>query len=233
MARLATFEWRTPPPTSVDEVLALFDDASAVLAVRRPGREVATIGSYRCRPPADDLRLLTAAGPGPIVFELLAPVGDASLVRLMAAADRVRAACLAEPRATATFHVHAPGSGADDRLDVTLLVVAAGTDAVEFELDPSASSVHFAGLEGRPISWHDLPPLPTGFVTADAVGLGGIRGAAHIEPGAYGAIAFPAAPPPGAAGIAVLVAGWLRDTFPDEPTPASFSVRTALVPIAG
>jgi hypothetical protein len=233
MPRLATFEWRTPAPTSVDEVLAVFDDSSAVLVVRRPGRESATIGSYRCRPAADDLRLLAAAGPRPIVFDLLALAGEAGQSDLRTSADRVKAACLAEPRATATFHVHAPAPGADGSQDVTLLVVATGTDPVEFELDPAASSVHFAGPDGRPISWHDLPPLPTGFVTPDAIGLGGVRGAAHIEPGAYGAIAFQADAPPGVASIAILVAGWLRDAFPDEPTPARFSVRTAQVPLGG
>ena len=106
---LATFEWHTPPPTSVDEELALYDDGSAVLVVRQPRRPTATVGSYVAHPGADDARLLAAAGPGPVVFDLLAPATDAATEAtggLMAAADRVAADSLATPRAVVTFHAH-------------------------------------------------------------------------------------------------------------------------------
>ena len=105
MARVATFAWRTAPPTSVDEVLAVYDD-SAVLVIRRPRQAGATIGSYVARPNAEDRQVLIAAGPGPVTFDLLRPVPDA-MTALMAAADRVATDSLATPRAIVTFHAHA------------------------------------------------------------------------------------------------------------------------------
>ena len=50
--------------------------------------------------------MLAAAGPGPVTFDLLAPVPDAGSA-LLAAADRVAADSLATPRAVVTFHAHA------------------------------------------------------------------------------------------------------------------------------
>jgi hypothetical protein len=232
MARSATFEWHTPPPTSVDEVLALYDDGSAVLVLRRPRREGAAIGSYVAHPAADDARLLAAAGPGPVVFDLLAPPPDAAAA-LMAAADRVAKDGLATPRAVVTFHAHAAGPASGGTLGATLLAVAGGTVPVEFELDPRSSSVQFFDTGGQPLSWHDLPELPTGFMTSDAEGLGGVLRPAVVKPGAYGAIAFDTKPPAGAASVSILVAGWISDAFPDATDPERFQVRTAAAPIPG
>jgi len=182
MARLATFEWHTPPPTSVDETLALYDDGSAVFVVHRPRVASATVGSYQAHPGTEDAQLLAAAGPGPVTFDLLAPVPEAGS-ELQAAADRVSADSLATPRAVVTFHAHTAGPVDGGRLDVTLLAVAAGTQPVEFELDPTGSSVHFADQDGQAMSWQDLPSLPTGFFTLDAEGLGGVLRPAVVPPG--------------------------------------------------
>ena len=97
---------------------------------------------------------------------------------------------------------------------MTLLAVAAGTQPVEFELDPTGSSVHFADQDGQTMSWQDLPSLPTGFFTLDAEGLGGVLRPAVVPPGVYGAIAFEASPPAGAKSVSILVAGWI-----DRRTP--------------
>ena len=78
MKRVATVEWHSPPPTSVDERLAIFDDGSAWLVVRRPRALSGPIGSFVTRPVDADVQLLTAAGPGPVVLELLSRPGDAA-----------------------------------------------------------------------------------------------------------------------------------------------------------
>ena len=238
MARLATFEWHTPPPTSVDEELALYDDGSAVLVVRRPRRPTATVGSYLAHPSAGDARLLAAAGPELVVFDLLAPAADATGVTgatggLMGVADRVAADSLATPRAVVTFHAHVANPASGGTLATTLLAVAEGTEPVEFELDPRSSSVHFLDTSGQPLSWHDLPNLPTGFMTLDGEGLGGVLRPAVVAPGAYGGIAFDATPPAGATSVSILVAGWISAAFLDAADPRPFQVRTAAAPFPG
>ena len=231
MKRVAAFHWRTPPPTSVDEELVLFDGGTARLLVLRPRAGESAVGAGACHPVDDDAAILAAAGPGPTEFDLLAPPTDAAAARLMAVADRVADAARATPLAVATFHARPLAPVADGRLAMSLLVVASGTAAVEFELDVAASAVHFSSA-GQPVGWHDLPELPVGFVTRDAEGLGGVRRRARVDPGAFGAIAFDVAAPPGASAVALQVAGWLHEGLPDEPEPRRFEVRTAEAPIA-
>jgi hypothetical protein len=232
-ARVATFEWHTPPPTSVDEVLALFDDGTAVLVVRSPRDGTAAIGSYGHPVAAEDVVLLTAAGPGPHEFDVLALPPDGPAGALLATADRVASETMATPIAVVTFHAHSPGVSDGGGLRVTLLALATGTQPVEFELDPAASSVQFFAADGQPKSWQDLPDLPTGFMTPDAGGLGGVVRPAVIAPGVFGAIAFEATLAPGATQVAILAAGWLHSALPDTTVPGRFLVRTALAPIPG
>ncbi len=229
MRRLATFRWQTPAPTSVDEELVLFDDGTTWLVVRGPRREDATIGSYRSRPADADARQLKAAGDGPHSFDLRAPT-DPARADLLALAERVAEGCRASPRAVVTFHAHLPAAEPDGTAGITLLAVAGGVDPVEFELDPGPSSIHYLDRNGQPMSWQELPTPQTGFVTPDAEGLGGLHRAAVIRPGAYGAMTFASVRPAGAASAAILVAGWLRDAFPDAPNPERFLVRTASTP---
>ncbi len=230
MPRLATFRWRTPGPTDVDEELALFDDGSAWLVVCGSRSLEPTIGSYRGAVAEADRLALLLAGPGPVDLELLVPPVDRARAALMAVADRVAAAVRTAPVAEAGFHVQSLGTGADGLLHLSLLVVAAGTRAVELELDPQASSILF-GADGRSVTWSELPDLPAGFVSPAAVELGGVRRRARIEPGAFGAIALDVPPAAGATVVSARIAGWLAEGFPDDPLPRPFSLRTAEMPL--
>jgi hypothetical protein len=229
--RLATFTWRSSPPASIEEELVLFDDGSARLLVLRPRDGGPAIGIYACRPAAADAAALAAAGDGPTAFDLLEPLTDPGLRSLMAAADRVAVAARSEPLAVATFYGRPIAPVADDRLQMSLLVVASGTTRVDFELDMAASAVLFAE-GGRPAGWHDLPELPVGFVTREAKGLGGVRRRAEVDPGAFGALAFEVAVPARTHSVTVQVGGWLYDGLPDEPEPRRFEIRTADAEIA-
>lgn len=230
MRRLATFAWQTPAPTSVDEELAIFDDGSAWLVVRGPRTATPAIGTYRCEPTKADHRALGAAGPGTVQFDLLHPPASGADAKLLAIADRVAAAARKAPDAVATFYVRQLEPGASGPLALSLQVVASGTRAVEFRLDPEGSSVLF-GRGGQTLSWSDLPRLASGFVTADAVELGGVRRTARIEPGDYAVIAFDLSVPSGASNVAVRVAGWLSSSPPDEDVPGRFDVSTDEAPV--
>ncbi len=231
MRRVATFVWQTPPPTSVDEELAIFDDGSAWLVVRGPRTSTPAIGTYRCELDRADQDSLAAAGPGPVHFDLLQPPSSADRAAVMAVADRVVAAARKAPDAVATFSVRELESGPSGTLALSLLVVASGNRAVEFELDPKASSILF-GQDGRTLSWSDLPELPAGFATPDAVELGGVRRRARIEPGEYGAIAVDVRAPDGATAASARLAGWLTSAAPDEPPPGRFGLVTDDTPLA-
>lgn len=221
-SRLATVVWRTAPPTSVDEELAVFDDGTALLVVRRGRHRSAAVGTYECRPTPEDLAALEATGPKEVEFDLRALPEDAAL---MAIADRVAELARQTPLAVAEFFVRAlPSSGG--LLSLSLLVSGAGTNAVEFELNPQSSAVHFFAGEGE-VSWQEFPALATGFVTPEAEGLGGLGRAGRVEPGRYGAIALEVPPDPGATSVVIQVGGWLRGTPPDRPMPEPFEARTA------
>jgi len=226
VTRLATVRWKTPAPTRVDEELAVYDDGAALLAVRVPRALGSSIGTFTSPLPGDDLAAFVAAGSDPITIDLLSPRRDDAEGALASRADRLATSALKNPVAAATFHVGVVRAGGDARLSVALYVVGSGERAVEFELDPPASSVHFFD-SGQPISWADLPDLAVGFVTADAVGLGGLRRRAIVEPGAYGAIAFEVQAPEAATSVVARVAGWLSEALPDDRQPARFEARTA------
>jgi len=228
--RLATFAWHTPAPTSVDEELALFDDGSAWLVVRGPRVADAAIGTYRVEPIEADRLALVAAGPGRVDFDLLHRPSRGARSALMAVADRVAAAARKMPDAVATFYVQALDTPASGSLGLSLSVVASGVRPVEFRLDPGASSVVF-GHAGKTVSWSDLPSLAAGFVTPDAVELGGVRRTARIEPGDYGAIAFDLPPAAGASEVLARLAGWLSSGPPDEDEPGRFDVSTDEAPV--
>lgn len=230
MKRVATFEWHSPPPTSVDERLAIFDDGSAWLVVRRPRALSGPIGSFVTRPVDADLQLLTAAGPEPVVLELLGRPGDAASAALLAAADRTASAARATPRAIATFHAGPLAAVTAGHLSMSLLVVGGGTKAVQFELDPARCTVHFS-RGGQPIAWFPMPELGSGFVTPDAEGLGGLRRRAKVRPRAYGATAFHTPAPGDATAVSIEVAGWLAEALPDARSPEPFRVRTEEAPI--
>lgn len=225
MTRLATFNWASPPPTAVDEVLILEEDV-ARLVVRRPRRVTSTVGSYVGRASDDDRAALLAAGPGRTTFELWPPRTDPATRALMTTADRVAEACLLTPRATVSFVVGITDVAPDGTLGLALLASGAGTDAVVFDVDPTASVVHVLGPEGE-LTWMPMPRPATGFVTVDAVGVDGMGVAARLEPGIPVATTLRVPIVPDATGISIEVAGWLSDGLPDEPMPTRFAVRTA------
>jgi hypothetical protein len=222
--RVAEFSWTTAPPTSVDEQLVLYDDGTAWLVVRRPRVPSPTIGSYMTRPSDADYALLAEAGQGPHTIDLMAH--GQPLERFFPALDRVCAQALEAPEATATFHGRSTGLvvGASD---LALVVVGAGTRAVEFELDPTRCAVHFSA-NGQVVGWLEFPDLQTGFISADASGLGGLYRAAVVPPGAYGLVSLDVAPLAGADSVSLQVAGWLESALPDDSGEAPFEVMTEL-----
>ena len=234
--RLATFTWQTPAPTSVDEELAIFDDGSAWFVVRGPRTATPAIGTYRCEPAKADHRALASAGPGTTRFDPRQPAAGGADAKLRATADRVASSARETPDAVATFYVRALDSGGSGRvsgsgpLALSLQVVASGTRAVEFRLDPEGSAVLF-GHDGQTLTWSDLPRLAAGFVTPDAVELGGVRRTARIKPGDYGAIAFDVRAPAETSTVAVRLAGWLTSAPPDDPPPGRFGLSTPDAPI--
>ena len=215
MERLASVRWQSPPPTSVDEELAAYDDGTAWLVVRCPRDGTATIGTWSTTLKADDHTALAAAGD--VVVDLL----HAHAVPEVA--ERIRAAALATPVATAQF-LAAAGMGAT----VTLAAVGGGTRPVQFELDPGTVTVHVEE-DGATLAWFEASPPVTGFVTPEAVGLGGLGRRAEIAPGAFGAIALdvPGMVAVTGSDVAVQASGWLAEGLPDQEMPRPFRVRTA------
>jgi hypothetical protein len=211
MVRLSTVRWHSPPPTSVDEELALYDDGTAWLTVRRSRGGEPVIGTWSATPSPEDHAALSKTD---LDIDLLKPSADPAL----AAADRVARAAM--PVATAEFH-----AGVTDGR-VSVLVVAAGTRPVRFEVDPDAFRVHL-----EPVAWREVPRPESGFVTPSAEGLGGIARVAEIEPGAYGALSLTTLDDTPATEVSVQLAGWLLDGLPDHLMSEPFEVRTAGVSV--
>jgi hypothetical protein len=236
VTRLATFQWRTPPPTSVDEVLAVYDDGIARLVVRRPRFRSPSVGTFQCQVSPADLEAVAAAGPGPVIFDMrIGPDGRPEFDTPAAGdtAEQLSVDARASPLAVADFYAQAqPPDPASGRLSVVVQVVARGTDPVEFELDPSRSAVHFSH-DGQPLAWREWPDIPIGFTTPDAQGLGGLRSPAAVRPGQYGALVFEVPVEADAASMSVQVSGWLVKALADEPMPEPFEIQTAPVDIPG
>jgi hypothetical protein len=212
----------------VDEVLVI-EEELARLVIRRPRRVTSTVGSYAARPPDEDRARLVDAGPGPVTFELWPPHADPEELEIRAIADRVAEACLASPRATVTFSATVTGVTAGT-ISVALIAMAEGPDQVEFELSPAESVVHLSGPQGE-ITWQAMPRPATGFVTAGAVGVGGLAARARIRQGEPAGTTFEVPDVEGATTIAIEVCGTLSEALPDEPMPNPFAVRTSEAPI--
>jgi hypothetical protein len=217
MQRVAAVRWTSPPPTSVDEELVAYDDGSTWLVVRCSRDGSPTIGTWSTTPTAADHAALRAAGD--VVVDVLEPRGASST------AETVRAAALGAPVATARF-VAAP---AEDGT-VTLVALGEGARPVRFELDPDTITVHLEE-DGATVAWFEARRPITGFITADATGLGGLGRRAEIGSGAFGALtldvpAMATTPVPWDT-VTVALSGWLAEGLPDEPMPARFRVRTA------
>lgn len=213
MRRLATVQWQSPPPTSVDEELAAYDDGSVWLAVRCSRDGTPTIGAWSVTPSSSDHAALVAVGD--VVVDLLHPQSVPEV------AERLRSAALANPVATAQF-LAVRGEGQT----VTLVAAGGGTRPVQFELDPGSLVVHVE-KEGAELAWFEAAPPETGFITPSAEGLGGLGRRAVIAPGAVGGLVLevPRLAQADGDGVAVSASGWLAEGLPDEPLAARFRVR--------
>jgi hypothetical protein len=214
MERVGSVRWRSPPPTSVDEELASYDDGSVWLVVRCSRDGSPAIGTWSITPSESDFAALRAVGD--VVVELLEPRGAPEI------AETLRAAALTIPVATARFVAQA-GVG-----EVTLAALGAGTRPVEFELDPSTITVHVE-KDGATVAWFEARPPATGFITPDAAGLGGLGRRAQIPPGALGALCVEVPGMATAETVTVGLSGWLAEGLPDQPMPTPFAVRAAPV----
>ena len=226
MERIATFTWEAKSPVVVDEELAVYDDGSAWLVVRAPREQRGPIGTYKAGLSTDDVQSL-ATDRGRHVKFVIGPAagagdddaGDRQL------AERIAALCRETPESLAAFHVLPSGPPKGGRIELALVAIGGGTRPAEFDLDHAACSVHFhAGREE--VGWRECPEFPTGFVTVEAVGLGGVGRPAAIEPGSHGVIAFGVGSVDGADSLSMRVAGWLRAALPDAEQPSRFSTFT-------
>ena len=222
MAEIARIRWQSPPPTSVDEELAVYDDATALLVVRTSRDGAPVIGTWTASVSPEDLAVLEGQRRE---VDLRHPIADP----VIATADRIAADARETPLATATFHAGVvPNDG------VALLAVGGGTAAAAFELDVDSVVVHLQN-GGTEVAWHQMERLQTGFVSPEPEGLGGVGRPAEIAPGAYGGIALagPSLDDAGAATVSIEVAGYLRDALPEQTSYQRFTVRTAAVPLPG
>lgn len=221
MAEIARIRWQSPPPTSIDEELVVFDDGSAYLVVRTARNGSPAIGTWRARVGAEDLALLTGRQ---VEVDPRHPIDDP----VVTAAERIAAEARELPVAIATFYASVLPDG-----EVALLAVGGGQGPAGFQLDPGSVVVHLEDGEGNEVGWHSMRRLGTGFVSPEPVGLGGVGRVAEIEPGAYGAIALtgPSISGSQASAVAVEVTGQLRDAVPEQPSYENFRVRTAVVPL--
>jgi hypothetical protein len=215
MQRLVTVRWESPPPTSVDEELAAYDDGTVWLVVRGSRDGSATIGTWSLTPTAEKHAALVASGDSVVDVRHADEVSET--------AELLRSAALAEPVATAKF-VAARGEGPS----VTLAAIGGGTRPIELELQPDSVTVHVE-VDGVTRAWFQADPPVIGFVTRDAVGLGGLGWRAEIPPGTLGAILLevPGIEAVSGDAVAVALSGWLAEGLPDQQLPLPFRVRTA------
>lgn len=214
MAQVGRVRWRSPEPTAVDEELVVSDDGTALLVVRTSRRGDPVVGTWRATVAAADLAALTGVE---LVVDLLHPDAEGPVD----VADRVAAAA-DEPVAVVGFAVNVLPDGR-----VVLLAAGGGTTPAHLELDPDALTVHFEQADGTEVAWRPVEPPVTGFASTDAQNLGGVRSPTRIPAGTYGGLVVGqvAEPDPGAARVAVGVAGWLQDET-TEGEVRRFRVRT-------
>ena len=217
MSDIARIRWRSASPTEVDEEPVVDDDGTALLVVRTSRSRAPTIGTFAASASAAEVAELDGHHRE---LDLQHAVVDG----VVATAERLAARARHHPVATVTFYAAVvPGGG------LALQAVGAGSGPAEFELEPDRVVAHLE-QEGAEITWYELEPLATGFVSPVPEGLGGVGRPAEIEPGAYGTIALTGPLITGPGEVAVEVRGWLRDRLP-ERSYEPFRVRTAAVPL--
>jgi hypothetical protein len=224
MATLVTLRWRTPPPDSVDERLIIGDDGRARLDVLRPRAVGDAVGSYEGAVEEAEVRELTAAGTD---VNLDVVVQDPGLATVAIAADRIVQRLLNSPLAVAQFFARPIGAVPPLPQTLALAVLGRGSQRVEFELDLAQCQIDFSA-GGTPVASTPFPDLPTGFMTPDAEGLGGVRQWASVAPDVLGAISMPLMVPDGVDQLSVRVVGsWILS---EEAIPEEFEAHTAPQP---
>lgn len=229
LARRTTVRWRTLSPIEVDEELAVYADGAALLVLAMPLGGGSAVGTWVGHI-GEEATALDELGPVPYEVDPLdherPPVHEVAL----AAADRAARAARERPESVASFSLQVSAQGVSPSF--ALLVVGSGTRAVQVELDPAACLLVWWHSDDQPVGSSPLPPLAAGFMTPQAEGLGGVGRPTLLAPGAYGALAFDAAPPAGATHVAARVAGWLTEALPDDDRRRRpFLVDTAAVPL--
>jgi hypothetical protein len=220
MAPVVTVRWRTQSPNSIDERLILDADGHARLDVLRPRSLGDTVGTYEGAVDEADFQALSAAGPE---VELDIAGQDPRMTSVAVAADRAAKRLLASPVAVAQFFARPVGAVPPLPTTLAIGMLGSGTQPVEFELDLAACAINFSA-GGSAASSTPLPELPTGFMTADTEGLGGVRQRAIVPPGVVGAISVPLVVPDGADQVSVRVVGsWF---LPGESIPQEFEAHT-------
>ncbi len=178
------------------------------------------IGAFAGPVSAAEVEALTSAGPDVL---LDVTVNDSAVAAVGAVATQVADRLRKTPLAAAAFFARPYGDPPPGQVMVALGVVGRGTQPIEFEVEVDECAVHFLAA-GAPLTWVPLPPLPMGFMTPDAEGLGGVRGRAEVPPGVLGAISVELAVPAGADAVSAQLAGQLH--LPGNTAPDAFEVRT-------
>lgn len=220
MAAVVTVRWRTPSPNSIDERLIVDAGGHARLEVLRPRSLGDTVGTYEGVVDEADFRELSAAGSD---VELDVAIRDPRLTAVAVVADRVAQRLLASPVAVAQFFARPVGAVPPLPTTLAIGILGGGSQPAEFELDLAECAIHFSS-SGAQASSTPLPEVPTGFMTPDAEGIGGIRQRAIVPPGVVGAISVPLVVPDGADQVSARVVGsWF---LPGESTPEQFEAHT-------
>ena len=216
---IARIRWQSPPPTSVDEELAAYDDGTVWLVVRSPRDGTPSIGTWRST--------LSRGGPGLIdgvrrEMDLSHPMPDPLLIAI----ERMAAAVREHPVATATFSaaVVPPGGG------LALLAVGGGLGPAAFELDRDAVVVHLM-RSGTEIGWHRPERCRPGSCLPSRPASVASRGRRRSRPARTGPSPCDRPRARRSRRVALEVSGYLRDALPEGAAYRAFSVRTADVPL--
>jgi hypothetical protein len=221
VATVVTVRWRTPSPNSIDERLIVDSDGNARLEVLRPRSLGDTVGTYEGVVDEAEFRELSAAGSN---VELDAANQDPHLTTVAAAANRVAQRLLDLPVAVAQFFARPVGAVPPLPTTLAIGMLGVGSQPAEFELDLAECAIQFSS-GGKLASSTPMPELPTGFMTPDTEGLGGVRQRAIVPPGVVGAISLPLVVPDGADQVSARVVG--RWFLPGESLSEEFEAHTA------
>jgi hypothetical protein len=243
MTQSIILTWSSDSPVPVDEQLVVNPDGSITLITLAPydrfvvhasslvGELIsATVGVYQLtisQVPDTLQKQFSKVPPGRYEFHL-----ESDLDVVQSTAFELALVAKAHPAATVTFSTFCTGVEPDGSAGLVLVAVGGGSRPLRFQVSPTDCTVHFYDDSGQALSWAEIGEFPSGFVTPDADGLGGVGRLATIEPGRYGAIAFSEDAPPGTVAVGIRVCGFIVESLPDRPDPVQFQVQTRAVSIS-